>query len=151
VAAECGHLQLAYDYLGEAALMDLDDLEHNTGDGVHIAALAGSWLAIACGLGGMRHHENGIIFAPRRPETVPRFLFNVLFQGRSLRVEVRGQEAGYLLRSGKDLQIEHHGQPVTLTEGNEVVLPLPETTPMQAPTQPHGRAPASRVPVPFIH
>ena len=30
VAAEVGHLELAYDYFGEAALMDLHDLEHNT-------------------------------------------------------------------------------------------------------------------------
>src|SRR5205085_2285695 len=32
VAAEVGHLELAYDYFGEAALMDLHDLEHNTRD-----------------------------------------------------------------------------------------------------------------------
>ena len=44
MAAEVGHLDLAYDYLGEAALMDLDDLEHNTRDGLHIASLAGAWL-----------------------------------------------------------------------------------------------------------
>jgi alpha,alpha-trehalose phosphorylase len=42
VAAEVGHLDLAYDYFAEAALMDLDDLEHNTRDGVHIASLAGA-------------------------------------------------------------------------------------------------------------
>ena len=42
VAAETGHLELAYDYLGEAALMDLHDLEHNTRDGLHIASLAGA-------------------------------------------------------------------------------------------------------------
>src|SRR5262249_53937927 len=45
IAAEVGHLDLAYDYFGEAALMDLHDLEHNTRDGVHIASLAGAWLA----------------------------------------------------------------------------------------------------------
>ena len=37
IAAEVGHLDLAFDYLAEAALMDLDDLEHNTRDGLHIA------------------------------------------------------------------------------------------------------------------
>ena len=41
VAAEVGHLELAYDYFGEAALMDLGDLEHNTRDGLHMASLAG--------------------------------------------------------------------------------------------------------------
>ena len=34
--------------------MDLDDLEHNTRDGLHIAALAGSWIALVAGYGGMR-------------------------------------------------------------------------------------------------
>jgi alpha,alpha-trehalose phosphorylase len=41
IAAEVGHLELAHDYLAEAALMDLDDLEHNTRDGLHMASLAG--------------------------------------------------------------------------------------------------------------
>ena len=44
IAAEVGHLDLAYDYFAEAALMDLHDLEHNTRDGIHIASLAGAWL-----------------------------------------------------------------------------------------------------------
>ena len=42
VAAEVGHLELAYDYFGEAALIDLHDLEQNTRDGLHIASLAGA-------------------------------------------------------------------------------------------------------------
>jgi len=45
MAAEVGYLELAHDYLAEAALMDLDDLEHNTRDGLHIASLAGTWIA----------------------------------------------------------------------------------------------------------
>ena len=42
IAAEVGHLELAYDYFAEAALIDLDNLEHNTRDGLHIASLAGA-------------------------------------------------------------------------------------------------------------
>ena len=57
IAAEVGHLELAYDYFGEAALMDLDDLEHNTRDGLHIASLAGAWIAAVAGFGGMRDHD----------------------------------------------------------------------------------------------
>ena len=37
--------------------MDLDDLEHNTRDGVHIASLAGAWIAAVAGFGGMRDHD----------------------------------------------------------------------------------------------
>ncbi|MFD0851358.1 family 65 glycosyl hydrolase, partial [Actinomadura adrarensis] len=43
MAAEVGHLDLAHDYLGETALMDLHDLARNTKDGLHIASMAGAW------------------------------------------------------------------------------------------------------------
>ena len=56
IAAEVGYLELAYDYLAEAALVDLDDLNRNTRDGLHIASLAGTWMACVAGLGGMRDH-----------------------------------------------------------------------------------------------
>ena len=64
VAAEVGHLELAYDYFGEAARVDLDDLAHNTKDGLHIASLAGSWLVAVCGFGGLRDHDGELSFAP---------------------------------------------------------------------------------------
>ncbi|HYY21553.1 MAG TPA: hypothetical protein VE780_06710, partial [Thermoleophilaceae bacterium] len=51
VAAEAGHLELAYDYFGETAFIDLRDLAFNTRDGVHLASLAGSWLAAVAGFG----------------------------------------------------------------------------------------------------
>jgi alpha,alpha-trehalose phosphorylase len=54
VAAEVGHLELAYDYFGETAFIDLRDLAFNTRDGLHLASLAGTWLAAVAGLGGMR-------------------------------------------------------------------------------------------------
>ena len=64
MAAEVGHLELAFDYFGEAALMDLDDLEHNTRDGLHMASLAGSWLAAVAGFGGFRDHEGAVLLRP---------------------------------------------------------------------------------------
>ena len=54
LSAEVGHLDLAHDYLAEAALIDFDDLNHNTADGMHLASLAGAWIALVAGLGGMR-------------------------------------------------------------------------------------------------
>ena len=68
VAAEVGQLDLAHDYLAEAALMDLHDLEHNTRDGLHIASLAGAWLALVAGFGGMRDHDGQLSFRPRSAE-----------------------------------------------------------------------------------
>src|SRR5438045_8257528 len=77
IAAEVGHLELAYDYFGEAALMDLRDLEHNTRDGVHIASLAGAWTAAVAGFGGMRDHDGKLTFAPRLPQRLERLTFRL--------------------------------------------------------------------------
>ena len=60
MAAGPGHLDLAYDYLAEAALVDLDDLAGNTDDGLHIASLAGTWIALVTGFGGMRCDADGL-------------------------------------------------------------------------------------------
>ena len=81
IAAEVGHLDLAYDYLGEAALMDLRDLEHNTRDGVHIASLAGTWIALVSGFGGLRHEDGTVSFAPRLPDGLARIAFCLVDQG----------------------------------------------------------------------
>ena len=83
-----GHLELAHDYLGEAAQMDLQDLEHNTRDGVHVASLAGTWLALVCGFGGLRDHDGQLSFAPRLPPTISKLAFTIRWQGATLRVVV---------------------------------------------------------------
>ena len=57
MCAEVGHLELAHDYLYEAALIDLRDLHHNTRDGLHMASLAGAWTALVAGFGGLRDDE----------------------------------------------------------------------------------------------
>ena len=67
IAAEVGHLDLAYDYFAEAALIDLENLERNTRDGLHIASLAGAWIVAVAGFGGMRDHDGALSFAPRLP------------------------------------------------------------------------------------
>ena len=62
-AAEVGHLELAYDYAYEAAQIDLRDIEHYSGDGLHIASLAGAWTALVAGFGGLREYEGLLSFA----------------------------------------------------------------------------------------
>ncbi len=146
IAAEVGLVELAYDYLAEAALMDLDDLEHNTRDGLHIASLAGAWIGTVAGLGGMRDGDGKLRFAPRLPEALTRIAFRLVFRGRRLLVEVRGEQATYTLVQGEPLEIAHHGETAEVTPDKPLVLPIPPTPTRQAPEQPRGRAPARRRP-----
>jgi alpha,alpha-trehalose phosphorylase len=144
MAAEVGHLELAYDYLGEAALMDLHDLEHNTRDGVHIASLAGTWIAAVAGFGGMRDHDGKLSFAPRLPPSIERLAFRMLFRERRLKVDVSRAEAVYTLLDGPPLEISHHGEPVEISVDSPATLAVPPVASRPAPRQPRGRAPARR-------
>jgi len=144
IAAEVGHLELAYDYFGEAALMDLYDLEHNTRDGVHIASLAGAWLAAVAGFGGMRDHNGKLSFVPRLPPRLERLTFRILFRGRRLRVEVTKGEAVYTLLDGSPLEVTHHGEPVELSPNEPVARAIEQAPERPAPRQPVGRAPNRR-------
>jgi alpha,alpha-trehalose phosphorylase len=146
LAAEVGHLELAYDYLAEAALIDLDDLDHNTRDGLHIASLAGAWIALVAGIGGMRHDEELLRFAPRLPQALTRLAFRMGFRGRALTVEIKQTEASYALRDGDELEIQHYGESVTVGVDSPVVRKLPRAPRRKAPTQPAGRAPDRRAP-----
>jgi len=146
LAAEVGHLGLAHDYLGEAALMDLDDLEHNTRDGLHMASLAGVWTALVAGYGGMRHQSNTLSFAPRLPEGLSRLTFGIRLPARRLRVAVTPTEASYVLLDGKPLILLHHDEQITATTGAPLAYPIPACPVTTPPTQPHGRAPTHRRP-----
>jgi alpha,alpha-trehalose phosphorylase len=146
VAAEVGHLELAYDYFGEAALLDLGDLHHNTRDGVHLASLAGAWIAAVAGFGGMRDHGGSLSFAPRLPQQLSRLAFRLLFRGRRIRVEVDHQQARYTLLQGAPLDVSHHGATVTLSPDEPVMRPIPKLPAREAPAQPQGRAPGRRLP-----
>jgi alpha,alpha-trehalose phosphorylase len=145
VAAEVGHLQLAYDYMGESAMMDLEDLENNARDGLHIAALAGTWTALVAGFGGMRLFDgDSIRFAPRLPGALSRIAFRLTFRGRLLHVEVTPASATYTLADGKPIEILHYEKPFTLTAERPVVRDVPEFGHLEPPLQPPGRAPRRR-------
>jgi len=146
VAAWTGHLDLAYDYLAEAALVDLDDLAGNSDHGVHIASMAGTWTAVVSGFGGMRMDESGIGFAPRLPPALTRISFGLRWQGRQLRVEIRPDEAEYRLVSAPPMRLRHHGEAIALDDDEPQVLPIPAFDPVEPVEQPHGRAPRSRYP-----
>ena len=143
VAAEVGHLDLAYDYFCEAALMDLHDLESNTSDGIHIACLAGAWTAAVAGFGGMRDFGGELTFAPRLPAQLERLVFRVVYRGRRLKVDVTRTQAAYVLE-GEPLEVGHHGASVALSAERPVTLPIPPPPSRPAPTQPYGRAPKRR-------
>ena len=135
IAAEVGHLELAYDYFGEAALIDLDDLEQNASDGLHIASLAGAWIAAVAGFGGMREFDGELKFMPRLPPELTRLAFGLSFRGRQLQGRGRAltrhllAARGAAARPGPSRRGDHgrRGQAGAATD------PSPAPSPRSAP------------------
>jgi alpha,alpha-trehalose phosphorylase len=146
VAAETGHIELAHDLFGEAALVDLRDLKHNTDDGLHIASLAGGWLVAVAGFGGLRDHDDTLSFAPRLPQRLGRLEFRLGFRGRRLSVGVTRRQARYTLLDGEPLELLHHGERFELSAGEPETRPIPPALDRPPVLHPKGRAPARRHP-----
>jgi alpha,alpha-trehalose phosphorylase len=141
LAAEVGHLELAYSYLRECALIDLEDLALNTREGLHMAALAGTWIATVAGFGGLRDHEGEISFAPRLPPSLMRLVFRLCIRGSRLRVDVGRDHATYTVTAGEPLTLRHHGEEISVRRGHPVQRKIPPCPMSPTPTQPRHRPP----------
>ncbi|NKQ27131.1 glycoside hydrolase family 65 protein [Streptomyces galbus] len=144
IAAQAGHLRLAYEYTAEAALMDLHDLEQNTRDGLHIASLAGTWMALVAGFGGLRDEHGTLCFKPRLPEKFSRLAFSLQFRDSRLHVEITPGKAAYRLLSGPPLTLRHYGAPLTVDGDGPEVRAVPSLPARPTPEQPPHRAPHVR-------
>jgi alpha,alpha-trehalose phosphorylase len=143
IAAELGFLELAYDYLAEAALMDLEDRNHNTRDGLHMASLAGAWTVLVEGFGGMRARGGCIAFAPQLPSGIGRLRFRLRYRGSGIEVETDGRTVTYRLRDGPPITVSHGGERFELAD-KVVEHPVIQVDHGPRPTQPPGREPEPR-------
>jgi beta-phosphoglucomutase len=117
IAAEVGYKDKAYEYFKRTARMDLDDVNGNVKDGVHTASMAGTWLSIVYGFGGMREHEGVLMFNPIIPEVWEAYRFKVTFRGRRIDVHVSHKEVRYSLLEGAAMTVRHGAREVHLEAG----------------------------------
>lgn len=122
VAAEIGLLEQAYEAFRRTVRIDLDDVNGNTKDGLHMAAMGGSWLAVVRGFAGMRMEQSVLSFSPRLPDRWKGYAFRIRYCDRLLACEVRKQKVVYRLMSGTALRIVHRGTDVTLQPDQPAVF-----------------------------
>lgn len=144
VAAEVGYLDLAYQYVRESALVDLARIAGNTEDGLHLASLAGSWLGVVAGFGGMRDHGEVLSFAPRLPRQLQRVAFHLRFKDNCLRVEITPEEVRYTLMEGSGLEFDHVGTRLSIRVGEPIVM---KPAPVYQPDPPRAAPPPGRAPL----
>lgn len=116
-AAGSGDAERALAYWRATVMTDLANLFGNSDHGLHMAALAGGWTALAWGFAGMRACGDSLSFQPiAAPELGP-YSFRVCWRGARIKVSVDGDRAAYHLLEGEDVEILHCGRPVRLRAG----------------------------------
>ena len=114
VASRIGDAEKAYAYFSETARLDLDDTHGNTRDGLHMANMAGTWVCVVSGFGGMKVSKDEVCFDPILPPQLKGYGFSVMVHGRLISVRVSAEGVSYALLEGEPITIIDRGNPLTL-------------------------------------
>ena len=124
--------------------MDLDDFEQNTRDGLHLGALAGTWIALVAGFAGLRERGGTVGFAPHLPTGMTRLAITLLMRQRRLCIEITPDTTTYRITAGEPLSMLHDGMPGSVSTETPLVRPTGKAPSSEPPTQPFGREPLPR-------
>jgi len=124
VAAEVGYTELAYEYFMKTCRIDLDDINRNVKDGVHTAAMAGTWLSLVYGFAGMRDYNGVLSFQPFLPASWSRLAFRIRMKGQQIEVDLESNKVTYRLLSGEELRFFHIDREVYLHPDEPAVFLL---------------------------
>lgn len=110
VAAYIGKLDKAREMYARTARLDLDNINNDTQDGLHITSMAGGWLSIVQGFAGMRTITGELCFTPQLPEGWDGYAFKIVYRGRLIEIEVSRDGARLSLLSGEPLTVRVNGE-----------------------------------------
>jgi len=108
-AAALGRMDQAYQFYLRTSRLDLDDYNKEVHEGLHITSMAGTWMSIVEGFGGMRVKNNQLHFEPRIPEQWKGYSFKVNFRNAIVKVEVTHQETKVAVEGNQEVEIIING------------------------------------------
>ena len=121
-AAKLDRMDQAYTFYLRTSRLDLDDYNHEVHEGLHITSMAGTWMSIVEGFGGMRVKNDTLSFEPKIPKQWDGYSFKVNFRHQVVKVSVNQNETKFELEGDKDLQIFVNGKEVTISSNNLVTV-----------------------------
>ncbi|MFW0738330.1 glycoside hydrolase family 65 protein [Flavobacterium sp. T12S277] len=112
-AAVLDKMDMAYTFYLRTSRLDLDDYNKEVEEGCHITSMAGTWMSIVEGFGGMRVKNDQLHFAPKIPKEWKGYSFKINFRNQILKVAVNHNETTFTVDGDQDLTIVVNGNPVT--------------------------------------
>lgn len=111
LAARLGKEEKAYEMYVRTARLDLDDYNNDTEDGCHITSMAGSWLVLVKGFGGMRVYNDTLHFSPFVPKNWKSYSFHIRFRGTLLEIKAQKGLVQITNHSEQPLTVQVYGKP----------------------------------------
>lgn len=105
LASKLGYKEKAYELYLRTARLDLDDYNNDTEEGCHITSMAGTWMSVVKGFGGMRVKDGKLHFNPYLPDQWKSYSFRLEFRGRVVKVKIDGKGVETILESGEAMEV----------------------------------------------
>ena len=119
-AAKLGRMEQAYQFYLRTSRLDLDDYNKEVEEGLHITSMAGTWMSVVEGFGGMRVLDDKLNFYPQIPEQWNSYSFKINFRNRIIKVMVDKEGSQFHLTGSEEMSIRVNDKRVVLTPGQTV-------------------------------
>jgi maltose phosphorylase len=121
-AASLDKMDMAYTFYLRTSRLDLDDYNKEVEEGCHITSMAGTWMSIVEGFGGMRVKNDTLNFSPKIPKQWEGYSFKINFRNQIIKVSITHFETTFSVDGTKDLTIVVYGKNVTVSPDNLVAV-----------------------------
>ena len=119
-AAKLDKMDMAYTFYLRTSRLDLDDYNKEVEEGCHITSMAGTWMSIVEGFGGMRVKNDALHFEPKIPSQWKGYSFKINFRNQILKVSVNHNETQFSLEGNKEISVFVNDKEI-LVEPNSLV------------------------------
>jgi maltose phosphorylase len=121
-AAVLGKMDQAYTFYLRTSRLDLDDYNKEVHEGLHITSMAGTWMSIVEGFGGMRVKNNQLHFEPKIPSQWKGYSFKINFRYQVLKVSVSPSETNFTLEGDKEITVMVNGKNIVVKPNSMVTV-----------------------------
>lgn len=125
MASKIGYMDKAYKYFIETAKLDLDDTHGNTKDGLHIANMGGTWMAIVYGFAGLRVKEDYIILNPKLPLKWSNLKFKLLYRKAEISVSIYKEKTKITVDAVIPVKIKINNKLYSIPPGSGISYEIP--------------------------
>jgi len=122
LAARLGYAKRAYELYLRTARLDLDDYNNEVYQGLHITSMAGTYLSVVEGFGGMRVKDGHIHFNPSIPEEWKSFSFMVKFRGYLLQARIDKEKISVFNNNGNPIKVFIKNTEYTIQERDSIEI-----------------------------